>query len=357
MDTQKRKTNQDIYSSDSSDKDLFTPQKNVSVAQERKRDLKRQQGINFTLGLLALIISVSLVYIIINNYIENVNEVKPLAPITDEYIPRYALEQEDQWVLDYNRTFAKPTEETTEPQSNTMLWIKKAAYNIILAEKAYELQNYKEAATHFENARAIIPDLEDVRAPLGMCYFNLEQFDDAIELFKDINLDDLDETMLSNLGAVCIQSEAYDLAETYLKAAEEKNSVYAPLLKNFAQLYREKEEHDQAITYFNRYFFQRPNDTDSRYDYALYLTKQARWQLASEEIDILTQDITDIANLYNLQARIELKLGNAEKALLATRRAAQLSDPKNAIQWMNDNEFDQLRNVDEFSELMKYRSN
>jgi len=357
MDTQKRKTNQDIYNTESNDSDLYTPQKSNAVAEERKRDLRRQQLINFTLGTFALIISILLVYIIINNYIEDVNEAKPLAPITDEYIPRYSLESANQWVLDYNRSFAKPTEQDGNPQPNSMLWIKKAAYNIILAEKAYELNNYQEAALHFENTLAILPNLEDVRAPLGMCYFNLEEFDKAVELFKNIDLEKLDETMLNNLGAVCIQSKAYDLAETYLTAAQEKNSVYAPLLKNLALLYREKEEHDQAISYYNRYFFQRPQDTDSRYDYALYLTKQSRWQLASEELNILTEEITDIANLYNLQARIELKLGNAEKALIASRRAAQLTDPKNAIQWMSDEEFDKLRNVDDFSELMKYRNN
>ena len=39
---------------------------------------------------------------------------------------------------------------------------------------------------------------------------------------------------------------------------------------------------------------------------------------ASEQLDLLTKEITDIANLYNLQARVELKLGNTKKALDAT---------------------------------------
>ena len=71
----------------------------------------------------------------------------------------------------------------------------------------------------------------------------------------------------------------------------------------------------------------------------------------------MTKEITDIANLYNLQARVELKLGNTKKALDATRRASQLTDPKNALNWMSDTEFDQLREIDEFQELIKLQTN
>ena len=67
-----------------------------------------------------------------------------------------------------------------------------------------------------------MPMLEDIRVPLGMCYFQIEKFDQAIELFEGIDIEFLTENVLNNLGAVCIQSQVYELAEKYLLAAEEK---------------------------------------------------------------------------------------------------------------------------------------
>ena len=356
MDTHKRKQHQDIYSADHSEKDLYTPQYSNSVAQERKRDRQRKKIINFTLGISALTLSIGLVYIIVNTYIKSTNESAPTTSLGTQYIPRYALQGESQWVLDFNRNFATSKWDGEGERPINRLWTKKAAYNIILAEKAYELEQFSVAATYFENALEIMPALEDVRVPLGMCYFQIEKFDQAIKLFENINIELLAEDVLNNLGAVCIQTEAYDLAEKYLLVAQEKNPIYPALLKNLGLLYQKTEQHDKSIIHYERYFFQRPDDTNSRYDYALFLAKIGKWKEASEQLDLLTAEITDIANLYNLQARVELKLGNAEKALQATRRASQLTDPKNALNWMSDSEFDQLREIDEFQDLLKYRA-
>lgn len=357
MESNKRKKHQDIYSTDHSEKDIYTPHYSSNVAQERKRDIRRQKRINFALGLTALSLSIGLVYIIINSYIKSSNETAPLSSFGNEYIPRYALQGESQWVLDFDHNFAATKWDGEGERPINRLWTKKAAYNIILAEKAYELEQFATAATHFENAFEIMPMLEDIRVPLGMCYFQIEKFDQAIELFEGIDVELLTENVLNNLGAVCIQSQVYELAEKYLLAAEEKNPVNPALLKNLGLLYQKTDQPEKSITYYERYFFQRPTDTNSRYDYALFLTKIAKWKEASEQLNLLTTEITDISNLYNLQARVELKLGNTEKALLATRRASQLTDPKNALNWMSDSEFDQLREIDDFQDLIKYRAN
>ena len=357
MDTNKRKQHQDIYSTDRTEKDLYTPQYSNTLAQERKRDYKRQKSISFILGISALTLSIGLVYVIVNTYVKSANESAPRSSYGEQYIPRYSLSGESQWVLDFNRSFASTVWNGDGDRPFNRIWLKKAAYNVILGEKAYDLKNYETAATHFENVLEILPDIEDVSVPLGMCYFQINKFDRAIELFENVDLDLLDEDILNNLGAVCINSESFELAEKYLLKAEEKNPVYPILLKNLALLYQKKDQSNEAIKYYDRYFFQRADDTDTRYDYALYLAKIGEWNQASEQLDLLTNEITDIANLYNLQARVELKLGNTKKALDATRRASQLTDPKNALNWMSDTEFDQLREIDEFQELIKLQAN
>ena len=351
-----KKIIRDIYANEPHEKDAYTPQINPEVVKEKKRFIKRQQQINLFSGILILVLSISLLYIIISNYVDSLEEAVPIKPIAQEYIPRYALDQESQWVLDLNNSYGQPDWKGEGTPPLNRVWIKKAAFNIIMAEKAYDIKEYASAAKYYEQVLEIYPDVENVKSPLGVCYFNMEEYEKAIELFRDTDVDTLGFVLLNNLAIACIETEAFDVAEEYLLKALEKNPLYTPTLKNLALLYSSDEQHALAIKFYDNYFDLRPEDHDSRYDYALYLTQEGEWTLASEQINQLTQVVTDVANLYHLQARVELKLNNPMKALEATRKAAQLSDPKNALQWMSDDEFDQLRAVPDFQPLMKYRS-
>lgn len=350
-----KKEMRDIYANEPHEKDAYTPQINPEIVKEKKRFIKRQQQINLLSGVLILILSISLLYIIISNYVNSLEETSPIKPIAQEYIPRYALDQESQWVLDLNNNFGQPNWKGEGTPPLNRVWIKKAAFNIIMADKAYEIKEFESAAKYYERALEIYPDIENVKSPLGICYFNMNEYEKALELFRGTNLDSLGFVVLNNLAIACLETDAFDVAENYLLKALEKNPRYTPTLKNLALLYSSDNQGALAIQFYDKYFDLRPEDHDSRYDYALYLTKEGEWTLASEQINRLTQVVTDVANLYHLQARVELKLGNPMKALEATRKAAQLSDPKNALQWMSDDEFDQLRKVPDFQPLMKYR--
>ena len=89
MDTNKRKQHQDIYSTDRTEKDLYTPQYSNALADERKRDYKRQKSISFILGISALTLSIGLVYVIVNTYVRSANESAPRSSYGEQYIPRY----------------------------------------------------------------------------------------------------------------------------------------------------------------------------------------------------------------------------------------------------------------------------
>ncbi len=357
MDTKKRQHLQDIYATDPEESDAFTPQVSPSAIKERKRNVRQQQTTHFILGIVVLAVGLSLVYIISRRYIDSLTSVTSPPPITQEYIPRHALQHEAQWVLDLENSFGEPKWIGEGQRPLNVEWLKKAAFNVIMAEKAYEIKEHGEAAKRYENALEIMPDLEGVRLPLGMTYFQLGQFDKALALFKNIPIDTLDATTLNNLGAACIDAESYEIGERYLKRALELNPLYTQVTKNIALLYKAQDMPYETVKYYESYLDLRPDDIDARHDFALYLTKVGRWEQASKQIGELTQQVTDVANLYHLQARIEIKLGNTTAALDATRRAAQLSDPKHALEWMSEEEFDQLRNSTDFQGLMKYKSN
>ena len=354
MDTGKRQHLQDIYSTDRTVTDDYTPQVSSEIMEERKREIRRHQFISFVLGMTVLVLLVALVYVVVREYMDIRSDSGTPAPIAQEYIPRYSLPAESQWVLDLSRTYGDPKWNGEGERPFNAAWVKKAAFNIILAEKAVELGQFEDAASACERALEIFPDLEGVRIQLGKVYFQLKRFDEALELFKDAPEENLDYDTLNNLGAACIFEKEYELGEKYLRRSLELKPGYAQAIKNLAVLYKDQDRNEDAVVYYDKYLLQQPFDTDTRYDFALYLTKLGNWQRAAEELRILTREVTDVANLYVLLARVETQLGNDQAAIQAFRRAAQLTDPKQALLWMDDDEFERLRNDKDFQALIKY---
>jgi predicted Zn-dependent protease len=276
------------------------------------------------------------------------------APITQEYIPRYSLPAESQWVLDLDRSFGDPKWNGEGERPFSALWVKKAAYNIILGDQAVELGQYEDAAEAYERTLEIFPELELLKLRLGSIYFQLGLYEKAIDLFANVPDEEHTYSTLNNMGAACMEMEAYELGEEYLLKSLSLEPQYASALKNMALLYRKQNRTEEAVTYYEKYLAQQPFDTDMRYDFALYLTKVGNWEMAGDQLRILTREVTDVANLYVLLARVEAKLGNDKAAIAAFRRAAQLTDPKQALLWMDDAEFERLRADNDFQALIKY---
>lgn len=353
MEPGRRQHLQDIYATDRTQKDDYTPQVSSEILEERKRDIRRQQFTTFLLGTTITFIAVGLVVVIVKKYIDIMKVADAPEPITNEYIPRYSLAPEQQWVLDYTRDYSNPEWEGEGERPFSGLWLKKAAFNLILAEQAVQVREFGEAAEFYENVLEIMPNIEGVKVPLGMVYFRLNKFDKALALLADAPEADLTFDVLNNLGAACIDAKTYEKGEEYLKRSLELRPAYAEALKNLAILYEETEQHEKAAQAYEQYLDQRPDDTDTRHNFALYLVKNSNWERAAEQLRILTEEITKEAMLYQLLARVENKLGNYDASIAAFQRAAQLVDPKQALLWMNEQEFDQLRQRPEFRELMK----
>lgn len=353
MDTGKRQHLQDIYATDHSQRDDYTPQVSQEIVEERKREIRRQQFVGFLLGMTILLLAIGLVYVVAREYLDILKQSDAPAPITQEYIPRYSLPTESQWVMDFHRTYADPKWDGEGERPFNSAWLKKAAFNIILAEQAMEVEEYGKAVEYYSNALEILPDLEGVKVPLGMAYFQLERFDEALKLLEGAPDADLTFDVLNNLGAACIKAEAYDQGEEYLLRALELRPAYPEALKNQAMLYRKKKEADKAIRAYESYLDLRPLDTESRHSFALYLTKIGNWDLAAEQLYLLTEEIKNDATLFKLLARVEMKRENNKEAIAAFQRASQLSDPSQALGYMNDSEFDKLREDEDFQALIR----
>ncbi|MDZ8117169.1 tetratricopeptide repeat protein [Pontiella agarivorans] len=353
MEPEKRQHLQDIYATDTTQRDDYTPQVSQEMIAERNREIRRHQLVSFALGTAVLLLGVALVFVVVREYMEIISEAEAPAPITQEYIPRYSLPSESQWVMDFPSHYADPVWNGEGERPFNSAWVKKAAFNLILAEQAMEIGEFNKAATHYENALEILPDLDGVRVPLGMAYFQQKKYDEALALLEDASDADLTFDVLNNLGAACIEAKAYDKGEEYLIRALELRPAYPEALKNQAMLYREMGKEADAVSAYEKYLDLRPQDSNTRHSFALYLTKIGNWDLAAEQLYTLTEEIKKDATLYQLLARVEMRRENNKEAIAAFQRAAQLSDPNQALNYMNDEEFDRLRGDEDYQALMR----
>lgn len=351
MDKEKQKLLQDIYSNSQKENDMYTPQVAKDVVNQRKRDLKKQKIYNLLIGAGVLLIILGLIYIVIIKYFTTVEISKTQNFISSERIPRYGLDNESEWIADFHPEFGNPnTDENTEYSFN-YFWLKKTIYNMISGEKAYELKKYQEAVKYYEKAYLITPDVEDLPIRLGMCYYQIGDFDKAIHFFKKINLESLSIINLNQLGLACINAESYELASKYLELALEKDPNYHNSIKNNAYLNKELNNSNNAIKYYTKYLDSQPSDNQIRHIYAVYLAKLGKDKLALEQVDILLDTITNDPSIYHLKYHIEKSLGNFKNANQARDRVLILTDPNNTA-WMDDNEFDQFRESENFEKIM-----
>jgi predicted Zn-dependent protease len=352
MDTGNRQHLQDIYSSEPRTSNEFTPQVSSQVMAERKREMRNQLMGSLFMGLVVLGVIAALVVLVVRQQMQIEERAPTATVVTTQYIPRYSLPNEQQWVLDHSFVFADPAWDGEGDRPFNSQWVMKAAFNLIHAKRAFEIGQYEEAAKYFENALTIFPEMEGVNINLGQTYFKLKQFDKALALLEKMPEDDLTFDIFNNLGASCIEAKAYEKAEHYLNKAIELRPAYAEALKNKAVLYTQTKREDEAINAYEQYLDLRAGDEITRHQFALYLTRIGRWEAAAQQLRMLTETITNQAQLYYLLARAEMKLNNNEAAIMAMQRGAKLNTPEQALVYMNDEDFDKLReSEDGFREL------
>lgn len=343
----KNKSQQNIYNSSKKEQDIYNPQIEKKLINQRELDLKRKNLTSkFLLGITITFI-IFLIIVITNYYITPIEKKSSITQFSQEYIPRYTLDHESQWVLDLDESFADISNDNEEILFN-FIWLKKAMFNLILGEKAYEIKKYKQALEYYQNAEKIIPNLEDLPIRLGMCYFQLKDYDNAIRVLENVSLDKLNNTTLNNLGAVLIDGKSYKLASNYLHQVIINDPLYANAYKNLAFLNKELGNDSRSITLYEKYLDINPEDNQTRHFFALYLNKIGKYYLCEEQINILLEKITDDPSIYLLQFYNSKKIGKLDDANNAMIRASNLTGINNPIKWMNDEEFKDFQKEENF---------
>lgn len=344
----------DIYQGSNHDfeKD-FTPQIAQELIETRQRDLRRSRIASLFFGSLVILLSVSLIAVVIRDFLSERKPSVKARAAEKPYVPRYSLPAEALWVMDYQLTVAQTeSAETPGPKPISTKWVKNAAYHIIMGQQALSINATEQALEHFQKVVDMYPDIEGLHLTLGMLHLKREEYALAVKhLGKALQEEETFDTV-ANLGAAYIGTEEYENAEKYLKRAHELRPESPICYKNMAVLYRKMKRDNDAIYNFEKYIDLQPGDLDTMQTYALYLTKLGRWKDAAAFLTKLTQDVTNVAPIYFLLAQVQVQNGQQDKAIEALKRGVQLIDPGLALAWMSRDEFNAVRGTGEFKTLI-----
>ncbi|MBI9020835.1 MAG: tetratricopeptide repeat protein [Verrucomicrobia bacterium] len=344
----------DIYQSDPHDfeKD-FTPQVKQEIIEQRQRDLQRTRTASLFFGGLALLVSVALTAIVIRDFL-NERTVSRKVPTREvAFIPRHTLPSEATWVMEYQQVADQGGDEGVpgeKPLSSK--WVKKAAYHIIMGQQALSMNEPDTALENFQKVVEIYPEIEGLHRSMGMLCIQREEYAKAAEYLEQALKEEESFDVVNNLGTAYIGAKEYEKAEKNLLHALELQPESPICHRNLALLYRKMGTPDSAIFHYEKYIDLRPNDLDALQDYALYLTKLARWKEAAEFLTELTREVTNVAPIYFLLAQVQVQNGQQAKAMAALQRGIQLVDPDLALAWMSRDEFNVVRDSSDFKKLV-----
>ncbi|MBN1268021.1 MAG: tetratricopeptide repeat protein [Kiritimatiellae bacterium] len=231
-------------------------------------------------------------------------------------------------------------------------WIKQAAYYVALGEKAYKEERLEVALGHFDKALKIFPRLRGVRRYMGLIALQLKDYPLAAEHFKEAAAEDASSYgVANNLGVAHLALKDYDTAEDYFRQALQLNPDYALAYLNLATLHMRAGNKEQAAEHFSKYLEFEPNDTRAAENYASVLMDLERWQQAITLLEQVRQSAPDVAPVYFRLAQALSHTAERDAAIQVLQRGATLVDPRKALAWLSQPQFDLLRDNPDFQAL------
>lgn len=123
--------------------------------------------------------------------------------------------------------------------------------------------------------------MRDLYRELGVVYFRLEQYDEAILYWqKGLQYAQNDPSLLNNLSIVMMQKRRFPEAATYAQAALAVDPFMPQALNTMAQVYLEKKDYGKAVEYFMAALERQPDVPQRYWNVALALGQAKKYDLA-----------------------------------------------------------------------------
>jgi Flp pilus assembly protein TadD len=144
---------------------------------------------------------------------------------------------------------------------------------------------YKEALREFQTVMALPDDgsvpLRDLYREIGVVYFRLERYDDAITAWQTgLRFAPNDPSLLNNLSVVLMQKGRYDEAAAAARTALSVAPSMPQALNTMGQVYLIKKNYEKASQYFLMALEREPDVPQRYWNAALALEQAGKYDLA-----------------------------------------------------------------------------
>lgn len=144
---------------------------------------------------------------------------------------------------------------------------------------------YKEALREFQTVQSLKDDgsvpARDLYREIGVVYYRLERYDDAIMAWQQGLKDSPhDPSLLNNLSVVMLQKKRYDEAAGYAQAALSAAPYMPQALNTMGQVYLVKKNYEKAAQYFLMALEREPDVPQRYWNAALALERVKQYDKA-----------------------------------------------------------------------------
>jgi len=144
---------------------------------------------------------------------------------------------------------------------------------------------YKEALREFQKVKALEDDgsvpARDLYREIGVVYFRLERYDEAISAWqKGLKDTPLDPSLLNNLSVVMLQIGRYDEAAKYAHLAISEAPNMPSALNTLGQIFMMKKDYEKAYDYFLKALEHEPDVPQRYWNVAIALEQTKKYDQA-----------------------------------------------------------------------------
>lgn len=146
---------------------------------------------------------------------------------------------------------------------------------LLKADSLYQQKKYDEALEEYQRVLADNQDLYLAYYKIGLCYYRLDDIENAIEAFKImLEKEPQSQDTLINLSAIYFEKENLEEGMKYFKQLDEKSLEDPGIFYNIGILLFKKSQIDMAIDYLQKSLAMDPMYVNAYYQLALlYLNK------------------------------------------------------------------------------------
>ncbi len=139
----------------------------------------------------------------------------------------------------------------------------------------YDQAKYTEALQEYQRVLAENPDLYQLHDKIGLCYYRLNDPDNAAKAFKlMLEKDPESRSTLINLSSIYLEKGNLEEGMKYIKQLDEESIKDPKTFYNIGVIFFNKNRMDMAVDYFEKCVARDPNYVDAYYQLALaYLNK------------------------------------------------------------------------------------